>query len=108
MNKVKRDKVIKYYNSTCIYCGYKGDMTIEHIVPVSSGGTDHLRNLAAACKSCNSGKKNNSIEEFRLSESLKRSKFGRVINRQQYKALKDLKLIGEVKLIKFYYEVKQL
>ena len=30
--------------------------TIEHLTPVSQGGTDEASNLALACKLCNSGR----------------------------------------------------
>ena len=44
-------------NFTCVYCGYRGaDITIDHYIPRSKGGTDVVQNLVAACGSCNSQK----------------------------------------------------
>lgn len=40
----------------CIYCGIGLPLdlaTIEHIIPVTSGGPDHLSNKALACSPCN-------------------------------------------------------
>lgn len=40
----------------CIYCGAGlavDTATIEHIVPLSAGGPDHLSNKALACRECN-------------------------------------------------------
>jgi len=55
---------LKYKNS-CIYCGVKGKMTVEHRKPVSLGGDNSFGNLAPACLSCNSGKRNKNEEEYR-------------------------------------------
>ncbi len=43
----------------CKICGRSSDevpLEVDHIVPVSKGGTDEINNLAALCKDCNSGK----------------------------------------------------
>jgi hypothetical protein len=40
----------------CTQCGSQTDLTIDHIVPLSKGGTDTLDNLQFLCRSCNSSK----------------------------------------------------
>ena len=43
----------------CGYCGATpktAQLHVDHIVPVSKGGTDHPSNLATACSECNLGK----------------------------------------------------
>ena len=42
----------------------KSDWTIDHIVPVSKGGTNDKANLKIAHRSCNSRKFNKSLEDF--------------------------------------------
>ena len=48
------------YLSMCPYCGcdISKEFSIDHIEPVTNGGTDEPDNLAPCCRSCNS-KKNN-------------------------------------------------
>ncbi len=48
-------------NFTCVYCGYDGrpfpnwlQLTVDHIVPTSSGGTNDDDNKVTACQACNS------------------------------------------------------
>lgn len=38
---------------TCQYCGRRGDLTIDHIIPRSRGGKDTWDNVTAACRRCN-------------------------------------------------------
>jgi 5-methylcytosine-specific restriction endonuclease McrA len=48
--------VINRWGSQCYLCGRKSDALeyeIEHIIPRSQGGSDHLHNLGLACKPCN-------------------------------------------------------
>ncbi|WP_422049899.1 HNH endonuclease [Shimia sp.] len=49
----------------CHYCGSPHALTIDHIVPKVSGGTDDPINLVAACRSCNSSKRTKGYEEFK-------------------------------------------
>jgi 5-methylcytosine-specific restriction endonuclease McrA len=48
------------YNYCCAYC-YKPftieQLTVDHMIPLSRGGTNTIDNLVPACKSCNSRKK---------------------------------------------------
>lgn len=47
----------------CSYCGNSGG-TIDHIVAITEGGTNDWDNLTAACLSCNSSKKTESLVWF--------------------------------------------
>lgn len=45
---------------TCTYCGVKGtdaELHVDHIHPVSKGGSNHMSNLTTACRTCNSEKR---------------------------------------------------
>jgi len=48
----------------CLSCGVSENLTLDHIVPVSKGGSNTLFNLQALCKSCNS-KKSDTYKDFR-------------------------------------------
>lgn len=41
---------------TCQHCGTHCNLTVDHIVPRSKGGTDDPSNLQTLCGSCNSRK----------------------------------------------------
>jgi hypothetical protein len=43
----------------CVYCDEALGTVVEHMVPISDGGTDDLDNLALACAPCNCGKGGN-------------------------------------------------
>lgn len=48
---------------TCVYCGKRlKSPQIDHIVPVSRGGTDVVGNLATSCMLCNIRKNNRLID----------------------------------------------
>ena len=54
-----RFEVFKRDGFTCRYCGRKSPdvvLEVDHIVPVSKGGSDDEMNLATACWECNHGK----------------------------------------------------
>ena len=42
----------------CQYCGAKGDLTFDHVVPRSRGGVTSWQNVVAACAACNLRKGN--------------------------------------------------
>lgn len=97
-------KLIERDGEFCQYCGGCDDLLVDHVVPISNGGANTISNLKIACRACNSSKKHWTLEEFRLKQSLNVSSFGRIITRPQYERLLALGLVGEIELIKFYYE----
>ena len=46
------------YNHRCTNCGNNENLEIDHIIPISRGGTDDLQNLTLLCKDCNLKKSN--------------------------------------------------
>jgi len=48
----------------CIYCGAKGDLTVEHILPQCCGGPDIPDNAIKVCKKCNSSKGGKRLYEW--------------------------------------------
>lgn len=47
----------------CQYCGKKGELSIDHIVPRSKGGKDTWENVITACVRCNLYKGNKTPKE---------------------------------------------
>lgn len=41
------------YGNRCIGCGKRGNLTIDHVVPLSLGGSDMKDNIQPLCLSCN-------------------------------------------------------
>lgn len=54
-----RIRVLKRDRFTCVYCGKTGaesELEIDHVHPVSKGGSHHISNLVTACRKCNQAK----------------------------------------------------
>lgn len=58
-----REKCELYLNR-CAYCGEARKLTRDHKTPLSCGGTDDIRNIIPACRSCNSRKQRKTAHEF--------------------------------------------
>lgn len=61
-----RNKVYEKYNGRCVICGKpikQNDYTIDHIIPISCGGTNAFENLQLSCKCCNQMKQDFSMDE---------------------------------------------
>ncbi|RMH43032.1 MAG: HNH endonuclease [Alphaproteobacteria bacterium] len=51
---------------TCQYCGRKGELTFDHVVPRCRGGQTTWENVVAACAPCNLRKGSKSLAEAGL------------------------------------------
>lgn len=58
-----RDMIHNKYNHTCVYCGAPSEH-VDHVLPVSKGGTNDLDNLVAACAACNLTKSDRLLSEL--------------------------------------------
>jgi hypothetical protein len=64
--KSLRFEVFKRDNFTCQYCGYSAPgvvLQIDHIKPVSKGGSNELLNLITSCANCNAGKSDHRLDD---------------------------------------------
>ena len=53
------------FNFCCAYCHIKPDiLTMDHVIPLSKGGTHDPINIIPACKMCNSRKTHLDVKEF--------------------------------------------
>lgn len=61
---------IDFYGRCCYLCGCdwdalpKDQKTIDHVIPLISGGTNWPANQRPACRTCNSAKKDKSLKEY--------------------------------------------
>lgn len=74
----KRFTVFSMDNFTCCYCGRSREthgviLHVDHIKPVSKGGTNDLENLVTSCETCNLGKMVDEVEK----EMIEKIKFRR-------------------------------
>lgn len=59
ISKKMRFEVFKRDKFTCQYCGAQAPevvLEVDHIVPISQGGTNDIMNLVTSCFDCNRGK----------------------------------------------------
>ena len=63
--KVSKKELIKLYNSPCFYCGSLNKITLDHVVPISRGGSHGIGNLVPACSFCNGSKHNKFLVEWK-------------------------------------------
>lgn len=56
--------ILAAFDGACCYCGSVCEMTVEHLTPLSRGGTNEIGNIAPACADCNLRKRAKTAEEF--------------------------------------------
>lgn len=64
MSKKVANAILHKYHFKCASCGSGDRLQVDHIVPVSKGGKDHMENLQILCQPCNLKKGTKSNEQF--------------------------------------------
>ncbi len=89
-----RKNILQRDNNCCQYCGYTGkELSIDHVIPRSRGGTDDWLNVITACLRCNVMKSNQTPQEAGMTitrqpfkpQSIMSFKAGHQINSGRYK-----------------------
>ncbi len=93
-----REYLLEKFRHTCAYCKAQNvPLEIEHIVPVSRGGSNRVSNLALACRPCNQQKGNQSAKEFGYPEIQKQAlvplKDAAAVNAMRWKLLDSLEAL---------------
>ena len=55
----------KIYNSPCFNCGSTKDQSLDHIIPISKGGSHSSGNIMTLCLKCNISKKSKLLVEWK-------------------------------------------
>jgi hypothetical protein len=83
ISKGRRWKIFVRDDFRCRYCGRRApnvELHVDHVHPVSRGGTDKESNLVTACVDCNLGKTNRVLPTFSpLEEEESRSRVSRMM-----------------------------
>ena len=53
----KLSKYLREAQPWCTWCGTTVDLTVDHVLPLSMGGSNELENLRVLCRPCNSARK---------------------------------------------------
>ena len=64
--KISKKYLLNLYSSSCYVCGSKSDIEVDHIIPISRGGTHSEGNLQPLCRSCNASKGAKTMSEWLL------------------------------------------
>lgn len=68
---LSRINIYKRDDYTCLYCGSKDSLTLDHVIPRSKGGGNTWDNLATCCMKCNVFKKDRDFSEIGMKLSYK-------------------------------------
>lgn len=58
-------KLCAFYDDRCVCCGEQKPLTVDHVIPLSLGGTNSIDNIQPLCVNCNSRKGNRHATDYR-------------------------------------------
>ena len=63
--KMWKNSIKEKWNHACAYCGKNDhELSIDHIVPQTFGGNDHITNVVCSCVKCNRSKSHQKLENW--------------------------------------------
>lgn len=92
ISKRVRFEVFKRDNWSCQYCGSQSPnvkLHVDHITPVSKGGTNDLENLTTSCIDCNLGKGARELDDDSAVRARSAELEANELARQQLAAMRD-------------------
>jgi hypothetical protein len=51
-----------FFGNVCLCCGAAGNLSIDHVIPISRGGNDDITNVQPLCLPCNQSKRDQEID----------------------------------------------
>ena len=64
--RVNRHRIMRRDGYSCVYCGNKKELTIDHVIPKSKGGDNSWNNLVTCCSPCNLKKGDKLLHETNM------------------------------------------
>jgi len=58
-------RILNRFGNACAYCGRKGELQMDHVIPLCRGGRHAPANMVPACPSCNASKNGSFLAEWR-------------------------------------------
>lgn len=62
--RIWRKQIREKWQHKCAYCESDKNLTIDHVIPQSKGGTDSTFNVVCCCKMCNQSKAHEDWEDW--------------------------------------------
>ena len=101
---IRADKRLAIYlrdRFTCVYCladlhdAHPSDITLDHLVTKSDGGSNHEHNLITACRSCNCTRQDTPLARFVGPETRAHIRRNTRRSLKQYRTLAKAIISGE-------------
>jgi 5-methylcytosine-specific restriction endonuclease McrA len=64
--EIRQSFLKRLYASSCVICGTKKRIEMDHVIPISRGGYHGEGNLQPLCKTCNVVKRDRFVIEFKI------------------------------------------
>ena len=56
--------IVEKHDNKCVYCGDRGKLSMDHVVPIVAGGRHDISNVVPSCMPCNMSKGIRPVDEW--------------------------------------------